>query len=729
MTRNSRNDRHKQRETLSSPPAQTASMYQKTSSVGRREWIALGVILLAGLILRGAYLAELADSPAFRYPAFDAAFHDHWARCLVTGDWSAPQFHPDPLIHKTSFFRPPGYPYFLAGVYVVTGKSYLWARVIQMLLGLSSGVLAFLLARRFFGPGVALILAGVMSCYWIFIYFEGELLAPVLEVFLALAALLVLARWTVRATYKNSFLAGILIGLFALVRPNALVLVPVALVWIAWIARRRRDAGRVKPAFVGVCLGVALAIAPSAIRNYVVAHEWVPITSNAGINLYIGNNEYADCVSANVPILGEVSTLGSWTCFDEPAIARAVEKIEGRPLKSSEVSKFFTKKALSFISENPGRALGLAWKKTLYFWGPTEISNNKVDHYERVHSRVLKFLPGFPVAFALFVTGLLILYVETRARRKSKGAVSTHARNEMVVLLLAFVAAYFVSHLPFFIAGRYRVPLLPVLLLFGAYGIESVRAMVAARRFSRAAVWVGVFALALIGASRQLAPYRPDLGTWHFDRGDAYRKQGKTELALAEFRKAVELGNQPNAVAFNNLGTALDQTGRREEAARSFERAVAASPNYLDARRNLVSVLLRLNRTDAAVPHIREIIRLDPQDASARFNLGVCLLRRSETEEAIGTLVETVRLNPNHFYARYYLARALVLVGRPKDAIAQYGEAVRIDGNHVDARYELAELLVDAGEEERAAPHLERVLTLKPDHTAARRLLDRLESK
>jgi tetratricopeptide (TPR) repeat protein len=321
--------------------------------------------------------------------------------------------------------------------------------------------------------------------------------------------------------------------------------------------------------------------------------------------------------------------------------------------------------------------------------------------------------------------------VEFRAGRNSKAKAvgQSQPRAELVVLLLAFVVAYFVSHLPFFIAGRYRVPLIPVLLLFGAYGIESVRVMVAAHRYSRAGVWIAVFVLAWLGAGRQLAPYRPDLGTWHFDRGDAYRKQGKTELALAEFRKAVELGNQPNAVAFNNLGVAQDQTGRRDEAVANFERAVAISPNYLEARRNLVSVLLRLDRPAAAVSHLMEIIRLDPQDASARFNLGVCLLRQSKTEEAIGPLAEAVRLNPNHFYARYYLARALVLVGRPEDAIANYREAVRIDGNHVDARYELADLLAKTEKREEAVAQLERLLVLKTDHKDARALLEKLESK
>ena len=665
-----------------------------------REWVVLAGILLFGLALRMVYLAEVADSPAFRYPSFDAEFHDYWARCLVTGDWPAPQFHPDPRIRETSFFRPPGYPYFLAGVYFITGSSHLAARLVQMLLGLASCGLAFTLARRLFGHAVGLMCAALMSCYWVFIYFEGELLAPVLEVFLALATLNVLARWPLRTTYKNTILAGVLDGLFALVRPNALVLAPVALVWILWMARRRKDYTCFKVALVGFPLGLGLAIAPTTLRNYVVAGEWVPISSNGGINLYIGNNEYTDCVTPNLPILGDVTTMTSWSCFDEPAITAAVEKIEGRPLKSSEVSRFFERKAFSYMAANPGKTLGLAWKKTLYFWGPDEISNNKVDHYERTHSRVLKFLPGFPAALALSLMGVLILCLELRAAGKSggAGAESMPSRIELTALLLAFVIAYFASHLPFFIAGRFRVPVIPILLLFGAYGIERVGAMVVARDLTRAAIWIGVLALGYLGASRQLAPYRPDLGAWHFDRGVAYQKQGNTDLARTEFQYAVELGDKPNALALNNLGVALKKMGREHEAIERFEQAVAVNPRYLDARRNLAVALLRMDKPAAAANHLLEIVRLDPQDVASRFNLGVCFMVQSKPDEAIAWFRETIRLNPNHLYGQFYLARTLALMGRTKEALLPCREAVRIDANHVDAQHLLAALLAQTGE-------------------------------
>jgi tetratricopeptide (TPR) repeat protein len=689
----SKGDRQPPQPTPPKPRGPGAPRPPRTGREGRRVWIVLGAILLMGFVLRSAYLVEIKSSPAFKYPAYDAAFNDYWAKCLASGDWSPPKFYSDPRIRETPFFRPPGYPYFLAGIYALTDHGYVRTRFVQMLIGLASCVLAFMLGRSIFSQGVGLMFAAMLSVYWVFIYFEGELQAPVLMVLLILSTMNILAGWVRRTTYKNTIAAGMLLGLLGLVMPNTLVLAPVVLIWIWWIGRRRKDRRRFRTALVGFSLGVAVAIAPATIRNYAVSGDAVLITSNAGINFYIGNNEFTDCVTANAPILGQYTGLGSWTCFDEPAITEAVEKIVGRPLKSSEVSRFFTGKAFEHISANPGRTLELMGRKTLLFWGPAEISNNEVLYYDRAHSRVLRFLPGFPAALALAIIGLALLAMEFRSRRRREGAADeTYSRRfELVVLMIGFVAVYFASFLPFFIQGRYRIPIIPVLLLFGAYGIESVRSDLGARRLKTVAIWVAVFAVAYLGARLQLAEYKPDLGMWHFLRGDAYRKQAKTELARAEFAKAVESSGKPNALAYNNLGVALDQLGRQAEAVDPLEKAIGINPNFLDARRNLVSVLLRMNRADEAYRQLVEIVRLDPKDAVARSNLGVCLMMQSRLEDALEQFETAVQLNPTYVNARFYLARALAQAGRNQEALAQAKRVLELKPDHAGARAMLGE--------------------------------------
>jgi 4-amino-4-deoxy-L-arabinose transferase-like glycosyltransferase len=104
-------------------------------------WIVLAVILLAGAVLRASYLKEIAATPEFTHPLADPAFHDYWARAILSGDWTPPAGEENPRIAEVPYQRPPGYPYFLALAYALTGKSYLGARIVQMILGLGTAVL------------------------------------------------------------------------------------------------------------------------------------------------------------------------------------------------------------------------------------------------------------------------------------------------------------------------------------------------------------------------------------------------------------------------------------------------------------------------------------------------------------------------------------------------------------------------------------------------------------
>ncbi|MBU0717720.1 MAG: glycosyltransferase family 39 protein, partial [Planctomycetes bacterium] len=181
--------------------AERMSDFLARRGVSIRELKLLGGVVLVGVVLRGCYLAEISQAPDFTSPGMDAAYHDHWARGLAFGDWSLPPEYPDPQIRTTPYFRPPGYPHFLALVYALAGPSYVGPRIVQMLMGLASSVLAYVLARRLFGVSVGLLTALFMSLYWAFIYFEGELLAPGLLVLLTLLLLNVVVRWSDEPTW------------------------------------------------------------------------------------------------------------------------------------------------------------------------------------------------------------------------------------------------------------------------------------------------------------------------------------------------------------------------------------------------------------------------------------------------------------------------------------------------------------------------------------------------
>ena len=353
-----------------------------------------------------------------------------------------------------------------------------------------------------------------------------------------------------------------------------LLFAPAVVFWAYWLGRRRKNVRGFIYASLGLALGSIVTISPAAIRNYVVSGDFVPISSNTGINLYIGNNELA-----NGQCVGFVPGLGNFeTCFDYPQIVKNVEKETGRKLKHSEVSSYFTRKAVEYAKAKPGRVLALTWKKALMFWCPVEIGHNKEDELERANSGVLKHLRlDFPVMLALSLVGLTMLVIETRRRGAMKKIGETERRYEVSILILLFIAAYFISYVPFFAAGRYRVPIVPCLVFFGAYALDYMIALVTARR-AKAALWWTLALLAAYGISR-LNPtgYKPDAAKWHFDRAVDLSLAGDPRRAIIEYSKALEL-RPLFPQAHCNLGFALMEQGKIDEAIGRFRRGAGDRP-------------------------------------------------------------------------------------------------------------------------------------------------------
>jgi len=599
-------------------------------------------ILAVGALLRLCHFADLAKSPHFSAPLVDAGFHDYWARALVSGRWSPPPNCEDPQIRARPYLRPPGYPYFLALAYALSGGSYGAARVLQMAVGLLSCVLAFMLGLRLFGARTGLVYAALMASYWVLVYFEGELLAPVLLVFLGTALLLVLTVWAQTLKPLYAWGAGALLGLFALIRPNILLFGLVLPAWLWWVGRRSAGRRRILKSVAGFGFGVLVLVLPASLRNYRAAKDWVLISSNAGINLYIGNNPAADgLVAQELPGLGRFHT-----CYDYPALVRSVEQRVGQPLRHSQVSRWFARQALEFVRSNPGRFLALTGRKALLFWHPQEIAHNKEIGFERRRSRALRVLAVLPGGFArmlsLAVLGLGLCIGRPRSGGADGSAASRECVMPVVTLCLLFVAFYFLSFLPFFMAARYRVPILPCLLLFAAVALVRFAEALAARRLNRAAAGATVWLLLLFLFSRDPFGYRTSAAEAHFLEGVAYGKQGNVDAAIREYRAVLE--EEPEHVrARANLAAALMSLGRYDEAVRHSAEALRVAPDDMNARCNLAVSLAEMGRTEEAIAQYNEFLRRAPEDLEMRSGLGVALARAGRLDEAVRVFSEVLR--------------------------------------------------------------------------------------
>lgn len=657
-----------------------------------RELVALFCILIVGLILRGIYLREIVKKPDFVSPEIDAQFHDYWARGLAWGNWSPPTNLLDPEVSTSPYLRPPAYPYFLAIIYTIAGPSYITPRVVQMVLGLVNCVLAFILGRLLFRGWVGVTFAALMSTYWIFIYFEGELLAPVLSVFLSLCLILVLSFWRTKFTYLRTVAAGIVFGLSAVVRPNILLFGPVILAWGWWLKRRRADGRLLRVAVVGFVLGAAALIAPVTIRNYRVADDFVLITSNAGVNFYIGNNENADCVSPSIPDIKALTGKQGWTCFDYPTIVRGVERLQGRQMKHSEVSAYFAGKAIEFIRENPTKALALLWKKILLFWGPAEVYNNKEIEYEREHSVILRYLPRFPAALSLCIVGIGLLCLDFRGGQKRGGECGSQAEQlEVCILVITFMVTHFVSYLPFFAAARYRVAIIPFLLLFASYGLYRIYQFIREHNLT-ASIFATVIVIGLYAiAARPFVPYEPSIARWHRYQGNAYLRNEQIDQAIEEYRKAVRLEPADHRT-HARLGSAFFLQHNYDEAIIHWGEAVRLRPNDHETHALLGEVFAKQGNIDKAILHRSEVVRLRPNDHEAYALLGEVFAKQGNIDKAILQWSEAVRLSPNEPILYYNLGLAFHKKGMIKEAIKHYREALRLKPDYVKAKEKLRTL-------------------------------------
>ena len=180
--------------------------------------------------------------------------------------------------------HPPLYPLVLSVVSALGGTSTLAHRVFGCLLGAVTITLIALIARRIGGDRTALIAAGIAALYPVMVTADGALMSEPLYGMLIAGTLLVALKLHDTGDIRLAAALGVLIGLAALTRSEALALVPL-LAWpIAWFARERRGA-----LLAVSTLACVVAIAPWAIRN-TAAFDQPTLISNNDSTVLAGAN-------------------------------------------------------------------------------------------------------------------------------------------------------------------------------------------------------------------------------------------------------------------------------------------------------------------------------------------------------------------------------------------------------------------------------------------------------
>ena len=646
------------------------------------------VIFGCAFVLRLLYLVEIDSIPLFYNLAGDGRAYDEWAQRIAAGDW----------IGQDVFYQAPLYPYFLGVLQVVVGHHLWLVRLVQIALGALSCALIFRIGRDLFSRQAGIAAGLILSCYAPGIFFDGLIEKSILDLFLLSLLLLLLSQAREGRQWKQWLATGAVLGLLGLSRENALILVIVVPLWIGLYFSEAPVLTRLQ--WMGFFFaGLLLVLVPVGLRNLTVGGDFKLTTSQFGPNFFIGNNPAADGTYVSVRnVIGEPQLEGK-------DARRLAERALGRSLTAGEVSDYWLQKSWNYVRSQPERWLELLGKKWLLVWNAHEIEDSDDFYIYQQWSWLLSFLgriSHFGILAPLAAVGLWL----------------TRHQWRRLWLLYAMIFALASSVAIFYVFGRYRFPLVPLLALFAGAGLmESVNLY--KRRDWRSLLPVfSVFVFVGVIANWPVYGFRGPSPGGYNNLSNAYYKEGRIEEALKTAHKAIEL--QPDyGVARYNLGNLYAAQRSFDLARTNFQEALRLYPNYADAYSNFGQLIAETGDVETGIQYFRKAIELNPSLSRAQLNLGVALAKQGRIEEAILPLQEAVRLAPESAEARNYLGSLYAAQGRFDEAAKFFQDALRVRPDYAQAHQSLAQLLLLQGKKEEAAMHYQAAVRLMKQKGAA----------
>ncbi|MFT7680416.1 MAG: tetratricopeptide (TPR) repeat protein [Planctomycetota bacterium] len=611
----------------------------------RRERLVLCGLCLLAVGLRWIHVFGMAASPYFDAPVMDPLFHVEWARALAKGE----------TFLEGPFFRAPLYPWFLGLVQSVFGESLLVPRLLQGLLGGLTTALVYGLGRQLFGRAVATVAGLLAATSWVLIYFDGELLIPALYVPLVLAGLLASLRLaaapSAEARSRWAMGAGLVLGLAAIARPNVLLFMPFLALWI-WRRGEARDAR------AALLFSVALMapIAPISIYNRIAGGEWVLISSQAGVNLWIGNNPLSDGSTAIVP-----GTQGGW--WEGFYGARDMARAEaGEPLSDAGISRHYTGKVLDWIAQEPGDFVGhLFWKLRL-FWLDWELGNNQeIRFFANRFNPLSRISLPFSVLAGLGLVG---------------AALAAARRGRESFPLWGFLLAYTASVVGFFVCSRFRVPVLPVLMVFAAHALVSLVQAVRKARWGQVLSLAGP-ALGLAIVSSMLPPALVSGDANGFGQlGSAEQIAGNHAQALECFELGLQADPNHPYLRFW-MAQSLRVSGESERARRLLLETLEDHPDQPESLGALLDLEFEAQLYQQVIERAGAALQRNPGLVEARYHLGRAWLQLQDINKAMVAFRDVMQRDPRGFKAAFALGFCLEAMGDSKGALAAYENALR----------------------------------------------------
>ena len=493
--------KHKANRSGTGPTVPVPERPGKAPSPNVEVWLAghrrqvIAALVLLWLAVRIFMLQTVASGPLYqmyKWPASDNYFFDEWARTLAGGDWLNRQpLHPYHRWHdefatyyldrhpekKASiefgtsnraiapgevlwnewyggnmYHQEPLYAYVMALFYALTGNGVFPMMLIQGLLGVLSGVLIWVLTRKYFGDLTALV-AGLLYLFCgVILFQEALILRTAWSVFFAL-----LTVWTLEKALESRkgaayLVCGLCLGMAYLLQ-SVFSMYLLGALFLCFMQERTHPRIMARLAAL-LLLGFVAVNAPLVWRNAAVGAPLTSISSVGAITFTAGNVYGTKTISNWAPDAGKCAEIMGKTEGDFGAVV--VETLGTHPSAASY-----------------GKLL---WSKFRRVLDGLEWPNNENYYFYR------QLVPALQWAFLDFYwigwSGAAGIIFSLYYRKKTR------------TILLAMLVQLAVM-LGFYVLGRFRTPLVALMIPFAAY------ALVECARWSRSGRMETVMKLAI----------------------------------------------------------------------------------------------------------------------------------------------------------------------------------------------------------------------------------------
>jgi tetratricopeptide (TPR) repeat protein len=204
----------------------------------------------------------------------------------------------------------------------------------------------------------------------------------------------------------------------------------------------------------------------------------------------------------------------------------------------------------------------------------------------------------------------------------------------------------------------------------------------------------------------------------HYNLGTALAQRLKVDDAIQQYQRALQL--RPDyREAHYILGAAFETKGQLPLAIQHYEMALKLDPNYVDAYVHLGTAMATQNRLDEAIYHYGRALNLQPENADAHYNLGVALTRQGKLDTAIEHYGKALQIQPDSADTHYNLGNALVRKGKPAEAVPHYEKALQTPRRKPETHYNLGNALAALDKLDAAIQHFRLAAQLRPDYAEA----------